>query len=344
MKRAAALAVVAAGTVGGFFLSGGLESLVHETDLRRDLPPCFEIGAPFHHRFRANCVDVERTPRGTITFAVNEDRLRDAPRKRILAVPKRILVVGDSFVEGWWLPEAETLPAVLASKFRGFYFINAGLRSNGPLQEASRLPELLRTYSPAGVIWILNETDAADDRFACALLEDPGAPAEEMRFGTDDFALEGWRNRVAEMLGDSQPGRLFRRRLYTESWERLAHGARASRCAECRGVDEFLRVARDVSVPVLPLFIPAGASMALRLYGEEQMVRTRLESCLARKRMTLKGPSNPSPEELRNFYWEGDFHPNPEGVVYLVDRMAPEVGAWLGRIGNPPSLAGRDKP
>jgi hypothetical protein len=329
-KRLLVAILLATGAGGGWAAAQMLELLVNEPDARYRLPPCFEVGAPFHHRFRAGCAGMEETPEGPVPFSVNEDGLRDAPRAQLLQHPRRVLVLGDSSVEGWWVAGEQALPAMLGARIPKAYFVNAGLRSTGPLMQAARLASLLPKYKPTGVLWVLNGTDGADDRLACALLKDPGAPAERQELGVDDFAYDG--GAAGRLLEGTPLGDRLRRAAYEREWKKLVSGPGAARCAPCAGVREFARIARAARVPVLAAYLPGNPFGGRSIYEDVPSPRESLTECLRAEGIGLLTPvlGGGSDTETRALFWEDDFHLDAAGLAAASELLEPPTRSWLG--------------
>ncbi len=327
-----AIVFVASGAAVGWLVARALEPLVHESDLRFQPPPCFEIGEPYHHRYRARCTEMMDTPRGPVSFTVNEDGLRELPRAAILRDSHRVLLLGDSYVEGWWAPEGTDLSAQLGARIPGEHFINGGLRSSGPIMQAVRLAALLPVYRPERVLWFLNDTDGADDRLACALLREPTAPAEKMAFSTEDFILAGFRAKLAALFDGTPLAHRIRAAAYASTWRELQRSAKAERCGACRGVSEVARVAREAGVPLLAVYLPAAPGGLRAVYAGEASPKAGIEKCLkeAGVREAPLALDGLSAAEQESLFWENDFHLNPEGLVAVTDRLVPEVKSWLG--------------
>ncbi|MGZ3655524.1 MAG: hypothetical protein ACXWP1_07945 [Bdellovibrionota bacterium] len=300
-----ALPLLVLGCALGLFAARALEPLVHEPDLRREPLPCREIGTPFHHRLRSGCADPLPTPRGQETFSVNEDHLRDLARPILLKRPgMRVLVLGGDFVEGRWASSMETISSMLSARIPGFNFVNAGLAATGPLEQVARLPELLKIYGPSAVVWFPEE--APRDRAACALLENPKAPAGEMRFSTADEIVTGWRARLgsfplAERLKASE-----RARLRAE----FAASAAAASCGECRAAVEMKRLGVPVIAFSLPNFDPVCLEKS-GFYGGAAL------------------PATLSPLDLERLRWPGDDHLSPDGTLAVSEALAPVLKTWL---------------
>lgn len=81
-----------------------------------------------------------------------------APPPGAAPVPGRVLVVGDSQVMGWGVPEESTFSALLDAA--GLEVIAAGVPTWGPLEYTRALGELLPRLRPSHVVYVLN---AAND-------------------------------------------------------------------------------------------------------------------------------------------------------------------------------------
>lgn len=342
MRAARGALALLLGLAFGWGLVKGAGAVLFETDPRALLPPCFEVGSPYHHRFRPSCSGKLATPAGPVQIETNEDGLREAPRRHVLAHPLRVAVLGDSFVEGWWASNEQALSSLLTRELPAAYFLNAGLRSTGPRLQASRLSEVLRAYRPAGVLWLLNDTDALDDRYACAAAIDPAAPAEKLELGTPEFRIDGWREKAVALLGESVPGARLRRRFYERNWRGLLGDESARRCG-CRGVEEVKRVAREAGVPLLVFYLTSEAIRPLAQYVSAEPLREELQACLARAGIPFRPagpPASMSPAEVEKYFlWDGDFHFNPEGTAMLAAQLAPAVKGWLASLRTRPKEA-----
>ncbi len=184
--------------MAGFFT---LKNLTQRKDYAAllELPPCFIIGGDWHHYFQPGC-------RGKLSngveYVINSDGLRERERSEI--GPGAVLLLGDSMVEGKSLPFADTLGQNLERRI-GRKFINAGVRSRGPVVESLQLAAIIDSYKPSFLIWALNENDADDDRLAYALAEEHDANGVPTKLNTADFAavshLGAFRARYGEFGG-----------------------------------------------------------------------------------------------------------------------------------------------
>ncbi len=138
-----------------------------------------------HHRLRADW-------RGTVQgFPYRTNAL--GLRERDLVTPKpagigRVLMLGDSFIEGGGFAEADTVPRRVESALRtscpGVEVVNAGAASYSPILEYLLLQDVGAAVAPDLVVVNFDMTDVHDDliRTALAELDGDGLPK---RVGTD---------------------------------------------------------------------------------------------------------------------------------------------------------------
>ncbi len=335
MRLLQVFGVLSLGALFGWGLLKGAGIVLYARDPHAELPPCFEVGAPFHHRFRPVCAGVISTPRGPVPLRVNEDGLREIARAHALSHPRRVAVIGDSFIEGWWSSQEQALGSLLTRDFPGTYFLNGGLRSTGPFMQAGRLAGIIEKYRPQGVIWLLNDTDALDDRFTCAITRDPQARPDQAELGVPEFVLEGWKRQAAGLLGNTAAGGRLRRRFYQEKFAELASGESSRRCGACWGVKAVKKVADDAGLPLLVFFLASDSLLPKGHYGGGAALRPELLDCLRQSGIQTHtaGPAATlSAANLENYVWEGDFHLNPEGMEMLAGEISPTVKAWLEKL------------
>lgn len=302
-------------------------------DFRFDLPPCFESGFPFHHRLVPSCRTKVRTPQGRVEFQTNDDGIRDLPHDLVLSLGRRVLLLGDSFVEGWWLREDQALNTQLRELEPRQYFINAGLRGAGPLFQAPRLWHLLERYRPQELWVFLNDTDVADDRLACALADKKDSPNEPARweFRADDLEPGG----VQRFLLDRFEGWRLRGKLRSlferSARNRIISTSAAESCEPCAGLRSLQTQAEAKKVPLRAFMLDLG-ERGQRVYGRKfPDAAATLEGCLRELRIpffSLK-LDELTPEEQDKYLWAGDVHFNPLGAEYWATRIheagVPEV-------------------
>ena len=211
------------------------------------IPPCFRIGGDLHHYYEPNCV--EESVYGKIQYAINEDSLRERPRKEIK--PGGVLLLGDSWVEGHNVAFKDTLGQQLEQLDSRRNFINAGVRTRGPIIQSIVMRPLLQTYKPKLIVWLLNETDPGDDKLAYALkttVDNNGVP---LTLSTEDFdslsRLGSWRKRFGSVSGilDHWLYLAYDRKVL-ELQNRAAHEYRS-----CSGVERGVKIAKQHKVPIL---------------------------------------------------------------------------------------------
>lgn len=98
-------------------------------------------------------------------FKTNSQGLRykEIPLDKQSPDEKRILVVGDSFTEGWGVNQEEMFSSLLEARYnypaRGVYFINVGLAGAGPLEYMRMLFNVGVRYNIDGVLICLYAND-----------------------------------------------------------------------------------------------------------------------------------------------------------------------------------------
>jgi hypothetical protein len=122
-----------------------------------------------------------------ILVETNEDGLRTRhSRAEFLEHRVRIAVLGDSFVFGPGVDEAQSFPAQLEKRLRqgstDAAVLNAGVISYSPLLEERLFEGVVREYRPTLVLLLLDVTDIGDDSIYASK-----ATAD----GPEPFALEG---------------------------------------------------------------------------------------------------------------------------------------------------------
>ena len=303
---------------------------------RAELPPCLEFGQPFHHRLRISCRGTVPTPTGSVGLSTNEDGLRDRSRRELLAQPHRVMLLGDSFVEGWWLDFFETFGSRLGQLFPGWYFLNAGLRSTGPLFQAAALPERLATYRPEKILLFLNETDLLDDRLACALFKNN---LEE--FGLDDLQ-DPWALRaVASILSEESTFyRTWRQFFYRRRWRQLVESDGAQRCDPCLGISSIKSTADSAHVSLMAIYVPINESFRESgPYFSVVGAKETLLACLKKKEIPFFEAAIPSGRA--DLYWPGDIHLNAVGVSFVTGAVAPALQPWLNASTSPSGQSSR---
>lgn len=139
-----------------------------------------------HHSFQPNTHDVARSPESESRYDINSVGLRD--REYSLDKPQnsfRVLMVGDSYIEGQGVRVEETVSKILERslgekvKDKKIEVINAGILSYSPLLEYLYLKHRGLKLNPDLVILNFDESDIIDDLiYESELIKDSqGLPA-----------------------------------------------------------------------------------------------------------------------------------------------------------------------
>jgi hypothetical protein len=298
-------------------LAGSLQLFAKRMDFEAllEIPPCFRIGGPLHHYFEPGCQGVSRSG---IEYVINEDALRDRPRQEL--GQGAVMVLGDSLVEGKGLAFADTISQKLESRF-GRTFINAGVRSRGPVIQSLALQELIGTYEPSFLLWVLNENDVDDDKLAYALQTESDENGVPVTLGTEDFDRVAWigglRSRIGGLGGilDFLVYASYARAV-KDLVDRPETGFEA-----CGGINRGLRIADEGNLPVLLAITPLGPNNPHR-YLEKNF--QKLIPCLDSRRVVdLRVPLSP------DLYLPKDTHFNSAGVDWLADSLMEPLRAAL---------------
>lgn len=140
-------------------------------------------------------------------------------------------------------------------------------------------------------------------------------------FSAPEFSPRGWRKSISRLLGANSTGDRVRRAAYLNEWQRLVEGHEAAACDACRGVREFLRLAKAAGVPIFVVYLAKGFPDPGKNYAEGRPPREQLLGCLAEAGLSPYLAS----VEGENFFWEGDFHLNPEGLASLAGSLSAQL-------------------
>lgn len=127
------------------------------------------LGSPLQvHLHPPNFLEERSNLEFTYEFRTNSQGLRylDIPLNSPHQDEKRILVVGDSFVEGWGVEYEDTFTAILESEYalrnQRLRFINAGFAGTGPTSYMRVMPGLADLYGVDAVIVCVYANDIHD--------------------------------------------------------------------------------------------------------------------------------------------------------------------------------------
>lgn len=104
------------------------------------------------------------TPAGPVSYQTNRHGMRDAPRSRHSDAAERVVVLGDSFVEGPYVEEADRLTDVAESS-TGVEFLNFGTSGSfGSIQQWLLYKHLARSFDHSRVmVFHLPDNDFTDN-------------------------------------------------------------------------------------------------------------------------------------------------------------------------------------
>lgn len=130
---------------------------------------CFQYDDLLNHSHTPNKICRSVTPEWNVIYSINSQGLRD--KERSFEKPAnifRILMLGDSFTEGWGVAQNKTFSAVLEEKLNTlgkgrFEVINMGVGSYSPLLEYLQLKNVGLKFQPDLVILNFDYTDFVDD-------------------------------------------------------------------------------------------------------------------------------------------------------------------------------------
>jgi len=284
------------------------------------LPPCFRISAPMHHYFEPNCSGSFSIFNQTINYSINEDGLRDRSRKEIKE--KQVLVLGDSMVEGWGLPQSKTISRELENHFAsslGYQFINAGIRYSGPILQSVRAQQLLDIYKPKKILWFLTENDLADDRFSYALatkFDENHVPSE---FSIKDFEDTKWVENF-QFLQKISPAlfRLLRQEAYKKSVNRIVN--ETLDYPVCAGIQRLEQNALKQGVDIFYIILPLGEKKIQDI--------SALVKCIAADHII---DIRESLNTHKEYFFPNNIHFNEKGVDAAVSFIADDIKRFLSK-------------
>ncbi|MDO8487513.1 MAG: hypothetical protein Q7S45_04415 [Candidatus Curtissbacteria bacterium] len=136
-----------------------------------DLSPCQSLDENFHHVMVQNSICRSKTDEWDIIYKINGVGLRgDDISSKKPADTFRVLVLGDSFVQGYGVEFENSFPKILEKELNSQDFskkvevTGAGVLGYSPLLEYLYLKEKGLAFNPDLVILAFNQTDFWDDR------------------------------------------------------------------------------------------------------------------------------------------------------------------------------------
>lgn len=298
---------------------------------------CFTQNSLEAPGFLPDCTEMMRTPAGSVMFRTNELGFRDRPLGTFRA--GAVALMGDSFVEGFWLKEEEGLARALERKARWpFPLLNLGIRASGPSQQAIRLFRAWKELPLKGVVWMLNPSDPVDEILFRA--RNPSFSISKERWSElqPTWSLSpAYRafTRWSLRMRDRSYLLLYvaDRLLKQGSQARAVAGVPFSPDVHCRSLALAEAELKKAGVPLLFVAMPHGMAATGRPYLGQPLNDGKFEALLACARATgspvldLRAELDGRPE----WYWKNDWHYNQAGVEAAAAIAAPLIrAAWRG--------------
>lgn len=288
--------------------------------------------------FLPECSETMRTPAGGVAFRTNGLGFRDRPLS--FFKDGAVALLGDSFVEGFWLEEEQGLARALERNAAWpVPLLNLGIRATGPSQQAIRLFRAWKEVPLKGVVWFLNPSDPLDELLFHA--RNPGFSISRERwselnpswtFSTPYLAFTNW----SLSVGDQVYLLLYvaDKWIKQRSQAKLVEGAEFLPDPHCRSLNLAAAELRKQKLPLLFVAIPHGQAGSRRPYLGLPIDDRQFDSLLACARATgapvldLRAELDGNP----GWYWKNDWHFNRHGVEEAAKIAAPKIrAAWGGK-------------
>lgn len=174
-----------------------------------------DIDSRFGVWHKANAAVTVDTPQGPVTYETNAQGMRDRPRAEKSTAAERVVVLGDSFIEGSYVEESDRITDVL-EKTTGVEFLNFGTSGNfGSIQEWLLYEHLAKNFDHSRVcVFLLPANDFTDNDPA---MNPPARyrPYLQETAGTYKVSYPvAFAPATTGMSRTMSPGRIFRHMLY----------------------------------------------------------------------------------------------------------------------------------
>lgn len=124
------------------------------------LNDCLIVDEILDHKLLPNCHGIIKTRDFEVSFKTNSLGFRDREITEKKNGVKRVLIIGDSFAEGWGVNLAERFDQIESPDYE---FFNMGTRSYSPVLEYELLKQYVDIVKPDIVITMLDFSDLHDD-------------------------------------------------------------------------------------------------------------------------------------------------------------------------------------
>ena len=286
--------------------------------------------------FRPLCEERQRSAGGLIDFRTNEDGFRDQNRAHFQNGAWAVL--GDSFVEGYSLPEEAGLVRSLEKELH-LPLLNLGIRASGPTQQLWRLRHAIEHYRLRGAIWVLNPSDPLDEIYFYArnpAYRVDSASPQTIRPLWDRPFFYDWVTRLSLAVNDQLYSLFFLLEKFGKQSIQANQiaGLPFSSNPHCAALFAGAKEMRARGLPLLFVVIPHGPRMGRQRYLGTQLNEPAFAQMIECANQT-KFPLLDMSKQLENqteLYWPGDWHFNAKGANAWARAAAP----WMrSQIGSP---------
>lgn len=293
--------------------------------LGQRVPPCLEIADPFHHRYIPGCSGIFRAKGAPpVEYRINSLGMRERELSSLPEKRQRLLLIGDSSVEGHGVAWEDTLSQQLERRLPGWTVINGGIRSSGPILQRLRFERLMNEVKPSAVIWYFTENDFQEDRLHMAIGRSPDRDGIPTEFSTEDFAgTAPSGSGLLRLPPLSWIMDLMRLQTYDHNVRTLLEKVPAESVPTCQALSQVVSRAQNAKVPLRFALIPLGPENKTPYW---ELGFSRLADCPQVKGQWLDLRPHLNASES---FIPGDTHPGPAGV----NRMAEEtIRRWGGEL------------
>lgn len=292
-----------------------------------------------------------------VTYETNAVGARDVERRPESKDP-RVLVLGDSFVEGWGLPVSERLSNRLENA-TGIEHLNFGMAHFGPWQEYLSYREMGKKFSHTAVLVVVlpvNDFFDLDPELSRA------APWYEYRHRP--YLVGSYPEYRSAFFREPLPARLGRRYLYSYNAFRQAFERRSDRQPEPPGpadpllVHSFfydftdsqfdrLRYSLEKIVeeaerrPVAVCLVPSYRDLVRYLESGESPLSRRLKELAGGgsfRVVDLLPFMHDSRPDWESYYFACDYHWNALGNAVAAERLREELQGYVYEATGRPGL------
>lgn len=313
-----------------FFLVGLIASelsvrIVLGRQIVPHIQPCIVPDEFTHHRYRAHCSFTFETDYGPVTYQFNAHGLRDKERSAFPSGKKLVAVLGDSIVKGLFLQPLDSLSARLEEMMHGeAAFLNAGIRFTGAVTQAAIFERsVLPNYPVSGVIWVLNDGDPIDERFARAqaiATDENGMPIRFPAIASPP--QKDFFNALVALAPYSSAMQILARTWKFQKYRERLQDVPPSEALLCEGIRKLSSLLKKEKIPLLVVFSPhLKEGVRWNWMGEPfAPADTDVMVGCARKAGAGILDLRASPP-ARELYFEDHMHFRPKGIEWLSEAI-----------------------